>query len=161
MSTPSNATGASSAFENAFGLNKEGGNTSVSFQIGASLDDKIDVALESSSAENLYTDQGSSVNLSVDSAENAQKASEVLQNAIQTVTGFLANVGALRKRFQYAMDGIAISQANQDAARSTYMDADVPEVSSEFAKNMLLSQMSTAMLAQSSQINSGLMRLFQ
>ncbi|MBT7969250.1 MAG: flagellin, partial [Methylococcales bacterium] len=59
-----------------------------------------------------------------------------------------AKLGAFQNRLQHAVNNMTNMSANTSAARSQVADADYAAESSSLAKNQILQQAGTAMLAQ-------------
>lgn len=65
--------------------------------------------------------------IAVDTTGNAQTASYLIDSAIQTVGQFIANLGGKASQLNYMSDTLKISIQNQEAARSTFIDADIAQ----------------------------------
>lgn len=146
------------SFESAFGI-KNGG-TGLAFQVGTSSTDNIGVQINSTRTQDIYQDDdGNYTAIDISTASNAQQASDILDNAISTVTALRANIGALQSRFDYAAANIESAIQNQDAARSTYLDTDVAAESTAFAQAQVRLQASISVLAQANQLPQNLLKL--
>jgi len=71
-----------------------------------------------------------------------------MTQAIQNVATLRAQNAAFSNRLQFASDQLAVNKTNIEAARSRIFDVDVASESSALARNQVLVQSSTAMLAQ-------------
>ena len=71
-----------------------------------------------------------------------------LTQAIQNIATLRAENAAVTNRLQFASDQLAINKTNIEAARSRIFDVDVATESAALARNQVLVQSSTAMLAQ-------------
>lgn len=78
----------------------------------------------------------------------SQENIDMLDSAIQHLSGNRATVGALQNRLQSTIANLAVSRENLDAANSRIRDTDFAEASSEMVKNNILSQANTAILGQ-------------
>jgi flagellin len=136
-----------------FTVNQAG---TLDFQVGVLTTEKISVSLSKLDATGLAID-GSTI----DTAANAQTASNVLDTAIQTVNAARASVGALMSRFEAAAANLATGIENIEAARSTLMDVDVAAEMAKFTSAQVLMQANVAMLAQANQMPQNLLRLLQ
>jgi flagellin len=132
------------------------GTGSMSFQVGAAAADVISVAI----ADVRSTALGLG-GASVDTAANAINAGTALDQAIQSLNSYRADMGALMSRFEFASANLATSVENLDAARSTLMDVDVAAEMSKFTSLQVLTQAGVAMLAQANQMPQNLLRLLQ
>ncbi len=81
--------------------------------------------------------------------------------AIQDVATERATLGASESRLDVASTTILIESQNLEAAISRIRDVDVAQESTQFAKNNILVQSGTAMLAQANQLPASVLRLLQ
>ena len=142
----------------------------VSFQVGVSSSDTIEVGLD-----NVQTAQLGNVSTgtladadgagagtgaaNIRTQAGAIAAGDILDNAIAQINEDRANVGAMISRFEFASANIATSVENLDAARSTLMDVDMASEMSNFSSKQVMMQASVAMLAQANQMPQQLLRL--
>jgi flagellin len=80
-----------------------------------------------------------------DSAANAIKS---IDQALLEVGQERSKLGAFQNRLQFAVNNMTNMSANTSSARSVIADADYAQESSSLAKNQILQQAGTAMLAQ-------------
>jgi flagellin len=85
------------------------------------------------------------------SKEGAQDLLSVIDDAQEKVNGFRANLGAVQNRLQAAVENLGVQHENMSAANSRIRDTDVAQSASEQARNSVLLQASTSMLAQANQ----------
>ena len=85
---------------------------------------------------------------SVTTRSNAQNAVVAIDNALAEVSRERANLGAFQNRLEHAVSNMMNMSANTSDARSVIADADYAQESSALAKNQILQQAGTAMLAQ-------------
>jgi flagellin len=78
----------------------------------------------------------------------ARRALAIIDAAIEAIGAQRATAGALQNRFELSIQGLTVASENQSAAYSRIVDADYAAESSALAKNQILQQVSTAMLAQ-------------
>lgn len=71
-----------------------------------------------------------------------------ITQAIQNVATLRAQNAAASNRLQFASDQLSVNKTNLESARSRIFDVDVATESSALARNQVLVQSSTAMLAQ-------------
>lgn len=81
----------------------------------------------------------------------AQASLEKIDEALNRVSSQRAYLGALQNRFQSTLQNLAIQNENLNAANSRIRDTDFAASSAEAAKNNILLQSSTAVLAQANQ----------
>jgi flagellin len=122
---------------------------SMWFQIGANMDQRIQVFIGTMTAEGLgVKDMASKQILSLSTPDSANRALGVLDSALKIVNKQRADLGAYQNRLEYTAKGLAIGAENLQAAESRIRDADMAAEMVEFTKNSILIQSSTAMLAQ-------------
>ncbi len=101
----------------------------------------------------------SSVNVST--TVGAAAALTQIKTVITQLSKDRANIGAYQTRLNYTSEQLTVSKENLSAASSRIQDTDVAEESTEFAKQNILSQSGTAMLAQANQLPQSVLRLLQ
>jgi flagellin len=116
------------------------------FQVGASSGETISVTITSMSAATLGVDD-----LNIDSAASASASISTIDDALDTINAQRADIGAGINRLTYAADNLSNISANISASRSTIMDTDYAEASTQLSKTQIIQQAATAMLAQANQ----------
>ena len=129
--------------------------TALNIQIGANSDD---TALTVSTIDASAVALGIGA-LTVDTAVNAKAATALIDTAIQTVSNARATFGAQQNRLDHTINNLTTTQENLSEANSRIRDVDMAKEMMEFTKNNILSQASTAMLAQANQIPQGVLQL--
>jgi flagellin len=136
------------------------------------------VSLFSSTALNVTTDsEGNSfsmagINLGVSAyttalaadistRANAATALTNVKSAIVQLSTDRATVGAYQSRLTYTSEQLTVSKENLTAASSRIQDVNVAEESTKYAKENILVQSGTAMLAQANQMPQSVLRLLQ
>ncbi len=84
--------------------------------------------------------------------DNAQKALDVLHQAIVKKDGIRAHLGALQNRLENTISNLKIQAENLQAAESRISDVDVATEMTAFTKDQILTQSATAMLAQANSL---------
>jgi flagellin len=135
---------------------KAGSATSLDFQIGAKSDDLITIDFDSMTG----TELGVS-GLNIETASNAQAASDSLDTAINKVNSATAEIGALQSRMEYVSSNLATITENLEAANGVFRDVDMAKEMTEFTKNQSLMQAGISMLSQANQMPQLLLRLIQ
>ena len=97
----------------------------------------------------------------ISSATNATKAVAELDTLITNVSASRAKYGAYINRLEHASDNLRNVAQNTDASRSQIEDADYADETSELARTQIISQASTAMLAQANQVKQTVLALLQ
>ena len=91
----------------------------------------------------------------------AVTAISALDIAINSVNTMRANIGAFVNRLEHAINNLSVSNTNQQAAESKIRDVDFASETSNYTKNQILMQSSTAMLAQANALPSSVLALFK
>ncbi|MFZ4818985.1 MAG: flagellin, partial [Limisphaerales bacterium] len=82
-----------------------------------------------------------------------------IRTAITQLASDRATIGAFQSRLNMANDQLSATIENFTAASSVIKDVDVARESTEFSKQNILNQSTTAMLAQANQLPQSVMRL--
>ncbi|GHU84292.1 flagellin [Deferribacterales bacterium] len=83
---------------------------------------------------------------------DSQRALFKIDSAIKNVVQQRAEIGSRINRMEYALKSLSIGQQNILAASSRIRDIDMAKASAEFAKNQIMMNAATAMLAQANQL---------
>tara|TARA_B100001971_G_C18268008_1_gene596131 strand:- start:64009 stop:64842 length:834 start_codon:yes stop_codon:yes gene_type:complete len=131
----------------------------LDFQIGVNNDafqDRIsyDVQMTNASIASLGVDE-----ISVASKEGAQTALKTIDGAIEKVSGQRAALGAIQNRLISTSNNLQITNENLSAANSRIRDVDYAQASAQNARNNILNQAGTAVLAQANQSGQNALRL--
>jgi flagellin len=84
-----------------------------------------------------------------------------MTDAIQDVASERASLGAIQTRLELAISTLQVQGQVLEAATSRIRDVDVAQESTTFAKNNILVQSGTAMLAQANQLPNSVLKLLQ
>ena len=135
----------------------------VTFQIGANggLDQRVGLNVGNMSTGNLGNADGTVATANIFTRENANNAIEVLDAAINQVSGQRASLGAMQNRLEHTMNNLGVTKENLTAAESTIRDVDMAKEMMEFTKNNILVQASQSMLAQANQLPQGVLSLLR
>lgn len=118
------------------------------FQVGIMNDDFED-RITFDASVNVATNSKLGISgLDFSTKKGAQSALTKLDNAQQMVNGYRANLGAIQNRLVSTTTNLGIATENLSAAKSRIRDADIAQATSEFARNNILLQASTAALSQ-------------
>ena len=105
---------------------------------------------------------GSSVNtLDISTADGATAAITSLDLAIAEVAAERATLGAFQNRLEHTVSNLSSMIENTSAARSRIQDADFAVESANLAKNQVMQQAGTAMLAQANASGQGVLSLLK
>ena len=134
----------------------DGTYTSKSLQIGADNDANHRLTIGIASV----TETGLSINTEdVQSVTNARAAITDLDTAIDTVNHERSKVGAVRNRLSFTISNLSNHTQAIEAGRSAIADVDFAAEATELAKNQILAQSGTAMLAQASAVSQNVLGL--
>ncbi|MAX66059.1 MAG: flagellin [Bacteriovoracaceae bacterium] len=97
--------------------------------------------------------------IDVSSKEGAQSSLSVIDSAIERVSGQRAALGAIQNRLISTSNNLQITSENMSAANSRIRDVDYAKASAENAKNNILNQAGTAVLAQANAQGQNALRL--
>lgn len=98
---------------------------------------------------------------SIDSIANASAALTSVKTAINQLSQDRATIGAYQSRLNFTTEQLTISKENLTAASSRIQDVDVAEESTQYARNNILVQSATSMLAQANQMPQSVLKLLQ
>jgi len=97
-------------------------------------------------------DNGLKINeVDVSTVTGANQAIVAIDAAIETISKSQANSGALNNRMDYIVNNLSEASQNISASRSRILDTDYATETSSLAKQQIISQAATAMLAQANQ----------
>ena len=99
--------------------------------------------------------------INITSAANAAQAIAELDRAIDGAAAERAKYGSYMSRLQHAADNLANVATNTAASKSQISDADYAAETTELARTQIISQASTAMLAQANQVKQTVLSLLQ
>jgi flagellin len=116
------------------------------FQVGMDSSQTITVQIGDMSMAGL-----SSASFDISTASGASTAITDLDVALEAINSQRATIGAGINRLTYAADNLTNVSANIAASRSTVMDTDYAETSTQLSKTQIIQQAATAMLAQANQ----------
>ena len=97
----------------------------------------------------------------VDTESGAADALTKVEAAIKLLAQDRATIGAYQARLTATNEQLSVSKENITAASSRIQDVDMAEESTQFAKQNILNQAGTAMLAQANQLPQSVLRLLQ
>lgn len=97
----------------------------------------------------------------ISTAAGASSALALADTAINTVASQRANLGAVQNRLDATVNNLTAGVTNLSASKSRIEDADYSAESTKLATAQILSQASTAMLAQANQSQQGVLNLLR
>ena len=99
--------------------------------------------------------------MDVNSADKARESIVAIDNAIQTVNIQRSSLGAVSNRLSHTINNLTNISSNLSAAQGGVEDADFAHETTMLAKNQILQQASTAMLAQANASKQNVLSLLQ
>ena len=97
-------------------------------------------------------DNGLKINqVDVSTVSGANQAIVAIDAAIETISKSQANSGALNNRMDYIVANLSEASQNMSASRSRILDTDYAVETTSLARQQIISQAATAMLAQANQ----------
>jgi flagellin len=133
-----------------FSENSVGGDgTTMFFHVGANVDQREAIYIGTMNASRLgLEDITTKSKLSLSNANTANRAIGTLDEALKSISKQRADLGGYQNRFETAQKGVAIAWQNLQAAESIIRDSDMASLMVDYTKDSILTQSSTAMLAQ-------------
>ena len=146
----------------------DGSAASVSIQTGTNATDVVTVGLADAQTATMNIAkaavQGAAPaagEIDLATAANASAALATLDTALNTVAAARASLGASQNRLSVTVDNISSTVTNLSEARSRIEDVDFSAETTNLAKAQILSQASTAMIAQANQAQQGVLSLIR
>ena len=134
----------------------DGTYTSKSLQIGSDNDANHQLSISIGDA----TESGLSIDSEdVQTVDGARDAITALDHAIDDVNEERSKVGALQNRLSFTISNLSNHTQAIEAGRSAIADVDFAAEATELAKNQILAQSGTAMLAQASAVSQNVLGL--
>lgn len=151
----------------------DGSTSDVSIQAGANTSDTITFDLNDMTAEADLSDpdapvlgMGAVIDFAAAGTDPTSLITlddnsflDTLDDAISSVATVRSNLGAVQNRLESAVNNMTNNVTNLTDARSRIEDADFSAETTALAKQQILSQASTAMLAQANQSQQGVLKL--
>ncbi|WP_174286049.1 flagellin [Sphingomonas bacterium] len=134
----------------------DGSHATVKIQAGANAADAVTMSMGASLTADATITPVVASGASVTGATLAQ-----YDTAISTISTRRAGLGAAQNQLQSAVNNLTSDSTNLSAAQSTIQDTDFSAESTALAKAQILTQASTAMLAQANQSQQSVLKLLQ
>ncbi len=130
--------------------------STMTFQIGPSSEETITVTGADMTTEVLGVS-----GLNVSSITDANKAIDTINEAINIVSSYRAQLGAAQNRLEHTVNNLDVTSENITAAESRIRDTDMADEMTAFTKNNILLQASQSMLAQANAVPQSVLSLLQ
>jgi flagellin len=133
------------------------------FQAGANAGQGIEVSIGSVDTKalgiGLGDGSGTTINVLAASGATINNQLDILDTALSYVTTQRSKLGAIQNRLEYTQSSLEISAENLTNAESRIRDVDMAKEMTNFTKQNILFQASTAMLAQANALPQGVLQL--
>ncbi len=137
----------------------DGSTASVSVQTGANAADTV--ALTMANLTTLAANGGAAGSYNVATAATASTALATLDTEMDSISSARAALGAGQNRLESVVNNLTSNATNLSDARSRIEDADYSAETTALAKAQILSQASTAMIAQANQSQQNVLSLLR
>jgi flagellin len=134
------------------------GDGPLDFQVGAYAGQENRITFENDKSNATSSGlgiEGTNITSKDDAVGNLEKIDE----AIDKVSGFRANLGSIQSRLQSTISNLGTQTLNTDAARSRIEDTDIAAESAKLASNNVIKSAATATLVQANGISNSALRL--
>ncbi|MDD3000438.1 MAG: flagellin [Candidatus Riflebacteria bacterium] len=125
-------------------------------QIGANEGQTMKVSMGDMSADALGI-----ADIDLTTIHGASASLSKIDRAIDSVTSEVSRLGSYQNRLNFTMNNIENASANMTSAESRIRDADIAAEMIEYTRNQILTQASTAMLAQANSIMGNVLTLLK
>jgi flagellin len=127
---------------------------SVAIQTGSSSDDQVTLTITALDLDDVG-------DIDISDADGATDALDTLDTALLAVNTTRSSIGAGQSRLESVVNSLTSNVANLTDARSRIEDVDFSTETTNLAKAQILSQASTALLAQANQSQQGVLSLLR
>ena len=104
-------------------------------------------------------EEGNDREINLHTQANASAAISIVNHSINEISSMRSELGALQNRLEFKIQNLDISAENLQAAESRIRDADMAKMMTQFTRDNILFQASTAMLAQANALPQGVLQL--
>ena len=125
-------------------------------QTGANKDQTMKLSFDSLTSDELSVEK---TDIKIDTHTNAGDALVAITAALNQVSEMRAQLGAYQNRLDFKIQNLDNAAENIAAAESRIRDVDMAREMTQFTKNNILFQASTAMLAQANALPQGVLQL--
>ena len=137
----------------------DGSQGTVTIQAGANATDTVDLAM--ANLTTLSANGGAAGSYDVSTAAGATAVLATVDTELGTISSARSTLGAGQNRLESAVNNLNNNVANLSDARSRIEDTDYSAETTALAKAQILSQASTAMLAQANQSQQNVLSLLR
>ncbi|SEQ69170.1 flagellin N-terminal helical domain-containing protein [Sphingobium sp. YR768] len=139
----------------------DGSSTSVHIQAGANASNGLSIDLTDLSTDATLAAVVNGTVATVDVTDPAFSAADLVKfdDAINSISAARGTFGAMQNRLESVITNLSTEMLSLTDSRSRIEDADFSHETTQLAKAQILSQASTAMLAQANQSQQGILKL--
>ena len=134
------------------------GSSEFTFQVGANGGEENRILYDASVTDATTSSLGVS-GLDISYRDNAEEGILDLDVALDKISGFRANLGAVQSRLRSTINNLQIQKLNGDEARSVIQDADIAEETSKLARSNVIKQAGISSLVNANNIPNAALRL--
>ncbi len=137
--------------------------SAVTFQVGATSADTIDVTTNAMSSTSVGDDgSGTGEDISgIDLETAASAAIDTIRTAIDSVNTLRSNLGANQNRLEHTITNLQVTTENLSASESRVRDLDIAQEMVSFTRHQIMVQAGTAMLAQANAVPQSVLQLLR
>lgn len=128
----------------------------MTLQIGANESQNMKVRIPEISSESLYIDE-----VDVTTATGADRAMDILSDAIAAVSETRSRIGAYENRLDYSVSSLDAFEENMTGALSRLTDADMAEEMTTYTQQNVLEQAGISVLSQANDLPQQVLQLLQ
>jgi flagellin len=137
----------------------DGSTATVTIQTGANAADTVDLAM--ADLTSLAASGGAAGSYDVSSAASANGLLATVDGELDSINSARATLGAGQNRLESVVNNLTSTATNLSDARSRIEDTDYSAETTALAKSQILSQASTAMIAQANQSQQNVLSLLR
>ncbi|RQW43951.1 flagellin [Novosphingobium sp. LASN5T] len=137
----------------------DGSTATVKIQAGANASDTVDLSM--ADLTTLAASGGAAGSYDVSTATSANGLLSTLDTELESISSARSTLGAGQNRLQSAVNNLTSNVTNLSDARSRIQDTDYSAETTALAKAQILSQASTAMIAQANQSQQNVLSLLR
>ena len=134
-----------------------GSYVSFDFQVGANAGDTLTLSITSGTLSGF----GLSAGIAISTYSHASAALTLIDLALSALNTSRSNVGSVINRLSYAVDNLSNAIQNTSESKSKIADTDYATATSDLARQQIIQQAGTAMLAQANQMPSMVLALLK
>ena len=136
-----------------------GGPVPMNFQVGANMDQRINVSIGTMTSAALNLSDGQNASISISTTDAANMSIGRIDEGLQRLSTQRADLGAYQNRLEHLVRGLEIASENTIASESIIRDTDMATAMVDFSRDQILQQSAVAMLATANTRNQAVLRL--